>query len=127
MAAGSAPPARRRHDTAPPLLRDTGGNGRAVLAVADATATVAVWRRTACEVSRRPRRALRLRERTLLGRFRGLPGVHVTTGALPIHRAAGHGLGPCMLHNGSYDFNDDLLPLGGTYWVQLALKRLAKA
>ena len=23
-------------------------------------------------------------------------------------------------------FNDDLLALGGTYWVQLALKRLAK-
>jgi hippurate hydrolase len=25
-----------------------------------------------------------------------------------------------MLHNGSYDFNDDLLPLGATYWVKLA-------
>ena len=36
------------------------------------------------------------------------------------HRDAGHGLGPCMLHNGSYDFNDDLLPLGATYWVKLA-------
>ncbi len=28
-----------------------------------------------------------------------------------------------MLHNGSYDFNDDLLGLGATYWVQLALPR----
>jgi hippurate hydrolase len=37
------------------------------------------------------------------------------------HRDAGHGMGPCMLHNGSYDFNDELLPLGATYWVQLAL------
>jgi hippurate hydrolase len=36
------------------------------------------------------------------------------------HRALGHGAGPCMLHNPSYDFNDDLIPLGATYWVQLA-------
>lgn len=35
------------------------------------------------------------------------------------HRDAGHGLGPCTLHNGSYDFNDDVLPLGATYWVRL--------
>jgi hippurate hydrolase len=25
-----------------------------------------------------------------------------------------------MLHNPSYDFNDDLIPLGATYWVRLA-------
>jgi hippurate hydrolase len=36
------------------------------------------------------------------------------------HREAGHGLGPCMLHNPSYDFNDDLIPLGATLWVRLA-------
>ena len=36
------------------------------------------------------------------------------------HRIGGHGMGPCMLHNPSYDFNDDLIPLGGTLWVQLA-------
>jgi len=36
------------------------------------------------------------------------------------HRMAGHGLGPCNLHNPSYDFNDDLLPIGATYWVRLA-------
>ncbi|MDP3865570.1 MAG: M20 aminoacylase family protein [Rhodoferax sp.] len=36
------------------------------------------------------------------------------------HRALGHGGGPCMLHNPSYDFNDDLLPIGATYWVRLA-------
>jgi amidohydrolase len=35
------------------------------------------------------------------------------------HRAAGHGLGPCMLHNPSFDFNDDLIPLGATYWIRL--------
>ena len=36
------------------------------------------------------------------------------------HRDHGHGLGPCNLHNPSYDFNDDLLPIGATYWVRLA-------
>jgi hippurate hydrolase len=36
------------------------------------------------------------------------------------HRSAGHGGGPCMLHNPSYDFNDELIPLGGSMWVRLA-------
>jgi hippurate hydrolase len=36
------------------------------------------------------------------------------------HRLGGHGLGPCQLHNGSYDFNDQLLPIGASYWVRLA-------
>jgi amidohydrolase len=43
------------------------------------------------------------------------------------HRAMGHGGGPCTLHNASYDFNDDLIPLGGTYWVQLARRWLARS
>ena len=42
------------------------------------------------------------------------------------HREMGHGAGPCMLHNPSYDFNDDLIPLGATYWVSLAEAWLAK-
>jgi amidohydrolase len=41
------------------------------------------------------------------------------------HREMGHGAGPCMLHNPSYDFNDDLIPLGATYWVRLAEEWLA--
>ena len=41
------------------------------------------------------------------------------------HRVMGHGAGPCMLHNPSYDFNDDLIPLGATYWVRLAEEWLA--
>jgi len=41
------------------------------------------------------------------------------------HRHAGHGEGPCMLHNPSYDFNDALIPLGGTFWVRLAQQWLA--
>lgn len=36
------------------------------------------------------------------------------------HRAHGHGEGPCTLHNPSYDFNDDLIPLGATAWVRIA-------
>ena len=36
------------------------------------------------------------------------------------HREIGHGGGPCMLHNPSYDFNDALIPLGASYWVELA-------
>ena len=40
------------------------------------------------------------------------------------HRDGGHGLGPCVLHNGSYDFNDNLLPVGASFWVRLAEKSL---
>jgi hippurate hydrolase len=42
------------------------------------------------------------------------------------HREGGHGLGPCMLHNPSYDFNDELIPLGATAWVRLAEEWLAR-
>ena len=41
------------------------------------------------------------------------------------HREGGHGLGPCMLHNPSYDFNDDLIPLGATLWVRMAERWLS--
>ncbi len=41
------------------------------------------------------------------------------------HREGGHGMGPCMLHNPSYDFNDELIPLGATLWVRLAERWLA--
>jgi amidohydrolase len=43
------------------------------------------------------------------------------------HREMGHGEGPCMLHNPSYDFNDDLIPLGATFWVRLTQEWLANA
>jgi amidohydrolase len=46
------------------------------------------------------------------------------------HRAAyadgGHDAGPCTLHNPHYDFNDELIPLGATYWVRLAQAWLAR-
>jgi len=55
------------------------------------------------------------------------PGCYVFLGnGEGAHRAAGHGLGPCNLHNPSYDFNDDLLPLGATYWVRLAQRWLER-
>jgi amidohydrolase len=51
------------------------------------------------------------------------PGAYVMIGnGEGTHRAHGHGLGPCVLHNPNYDFNDDLIPLGATYWVRLAEK-----
>ncbi len=43
-----------------------------------------------------------------------------------VHREMGHGEGPCTLHNPNYDFNDDLIPLGGTYWVRLVEAWLAQ-
>ncbi len=42
------------------------------------------------------------------------------------HRDGGHGLGPCVLHNASYDFNDRLLPIGASFWVHLAEAALPK-
>jgi hippurate hydrolase len=43
------------------------------------------------------------------------------------HRIAGHGLGPCTLHNPTYDFNDALIAPGAALWVSLAEKWLAPA
>ena len=40
------------------------------------------------------------------------------------HRQMGHGEGPCMLHNPSYDFNDELIPVGASYWVRLVQRWL---
>ena len=38
-----------------------------------------------------------------------------------------HGMGPCTLHNPNYDFNDALLPVGATYWVNMVQTFLAQA
>ncbi|HVR50956.1 MAG TPA: M20 aminoacylase family protein [Pseudorhodoferax sp.] len=35
------------------------------------------------------------------------------------HRLPGHGDGPCLVHNPSYDFNDALLPMGASFFVRL--------
>jgi amidohydrolase len=56
------------------------------------------------------------------------PGCYVFIGnGDGAHRDGGHGLGPCNLHNPSYDFNDELLPVGATYWVRMAEAYLRKA
>ncbi|RPH66627.1 MAG: amidohydrolase [Burkholderiales bacterium] len=54
------------------------------------------------------------------------PGCYVVIGnGEGSHREAGHGLGPCTLHNPNYDFNDELIPIGASYWVHLAERWLA--
>lgn len=55
------------------------------------------------------------------------PGCYVFIGnGDGLHRDTGHGLGPCNLHNPSYDFNDSLLPIGASYWVKLATEFLSR-
>lgn len=50
-----------------------------------------------------------------------VPGAYVFIGnGKGTHREAGHGPGPCETHNPSYDFNDEIIPLGATYWARLA-------
>jgi hippurate hydrolase len=56
------------------------------------------------------------------------PGAYIFLGngdASGLHRSQGHGLGPCTLHNPSYDFNDDLIPIGATFWQLLTKRFLA--
>ena len=56
------------------------------------------------------------------------PGCYVVIGnGEGDHRESGHGLGACVLHNPNYDFNDDVIPLGATYWVRLAERWLSPA
>jgi hippurate hydrolase len=31
-----------------------------------------------------------------------------------------------VLHNGSYDFNDNLLPIGSSFWVRMVEKSLLR-
>jgi hippurate hydrolase len=40
------------------------------------------------------------------------------------HRDLLHGMGPCTLHNPSYDFNDALIPIGASLWAKLVEARL---
>ena len=59
--------------------------------------------------------------------LQGKPGAYFVIGnGDGAHREGGHGLGPCMLHNPSYDFNDQLIPLGATLWVKLVQRWLAQ-
>ena len=59
--------------------------------------------------------------------LQALPGAYCFIGnGDGAHRDAGHGAGPCTIHNPSYDFNDELIPLGASYWVRLAEEWLAR-
>jgi len=40
------------------------------------------------------------------------------------HRMPDHGPGPCIIHNTSFDFNDEIIPVGASYFVRLAEKWL---
>jgi amidohydrolase len=48
------------------------------------------------------------------------PGAYIFIGNGP-------GEGGCVLHNARYDFNDEALPLGASYWARLVERTLAKA
>jgi hippurate hydrolase len=43
------------------------------------------------------------------------------------HRMPDHGAGPCIIHNTSFDFNDEIIPIGASYFVRLAQRWLAQA
>jgi hippurate hydrolase len=42
------------------------------------------------------------------------------------HRLPDHGAGPCIIHNTSFDFNDEIIPIGASYFVRLAQRWLAR-
>jgi amidohydrolase len=52
--------------------------------------------------------------------LRERPGSYVWVGNGP-------GEGGCMLHNPRYDFNDEVLPVGASYWVELTRRLLPQA
>lgn len=41
------------------------------------------------------------------------------------HRGTQEGMGPCVVHNPWFDFNDELLPIGASVWSTLVQQRLA--
>ncbi|RQS18188.1 M20 aminoacylase family protein [Burkholderia sp. Bp8998] len=59
--------------------------------------------------------------------LREKPGCYAFLGnGVGDHRVHGHGGGPCLLHNASYDFNDALLPVGASYFVRLVERILRR-
>jgi hippurate hydrolase len=58
--------------------------------------------------------------------LQAIPGAYLLIGnGTGEHRLPGHAEGPCNLHNASYDFNDNLIPVGGSLWVRLVERFLA--
>ena len=52
------------------------------------------------------------------------PGAYIYIGNGNIGN--GDGEGACQVHNPGYDFNDDILTLGASYWSRLVEVRLQK-
>ena len=48
------------------------------------------------------------------------PGCYVLLGI-----GSGKGIGGCLLHSSRYDFNDEVLPIGASYWVTLVENELS--
>ena len=48
------------------------------------------------------------------------PGCYVLLGI-----GSGKGMGGCLLHSSRYDFNDEVLPIGASYWVTLVENELS--
>ena len=53
------------------------------------------------------------------------PGNYIFIGNGDTPREDGHSV--CMVHNPRYDFNDAVLPIGATYWVELVKELLPRA
>ena len=51
------------------------------------------------------------------------PGAYIWIGNDPFRSDSGRGVG---LHNPAYDFNDDILPIGAAYWVELVRNVLGR-
>ena len=54
--------------------------------------------------------------------LRERPGCYVWLG-----NGVGGGKGGCVVHNPNYDFNDDILPIGASYWATLVEQVLARS
>ncbi|VTU39100.1 M20 aminoacylase family protein [Variovorax sp. PBL-E5] len=58
--------------------------------------------------------------------LQSVPGCYMLIGAGDGgHRDGGHGPGPCLVHNPSYDFNDALIPIGAAWFAAVARRSLA--
>ena len=55
----------------------------------------------------------------------GTEATHETAGAF-IFIGNGKGEGACDVHNPHYDFNDDIIPLGASFFARLIEKNLPK-
>jgi hippurate hydrolase len=52
------------------------------------------------------------------------PGAYIWIGNDPAEGEHGNSAG---LHNPTYDFNDDILPIGAAYWVELVRHVLGRS